>query len=294
MEQIKTFVAVYELGSFQKASERLFLPQPTVSNRIQQLESSLGKKLIVRRKGKNSLTIEGKAFVPYALKILEALEQGQSAIDEISKGGKGRLVIGSTNTLSTYIIPEILRKFIVRFPDIDVYIDSYSTEEIINRVKMRKFQLGFTRYAMNDNSLTFRLIENEHIYLMVSKEHAWAKKKTVSLEEIVKEPLILYQKGTQYRETVDFTFNQFNIPYHVKYEMNNVELIKDLVKSNFGVTLFAPSYMTKELDKGEVVKIPIKRNPFPMRQIFLVYQEEELNSIDKLFIEHVISNVNIS
>lgn len=282
---------MYQLGSFQKASEKLFIPQPTVSHRIHQLEISLGKKLIIRRKGKNRLTIEGKAFAPYALKILEALGQGQLAIEEVNRGEKGRLAIGSTNSFSAHILPEMIKVFVRKFPHIDVMVDSFSTEEIINRVKMRKFQIGFTRYSINDDSLTFHLINNEHINLIVSSNHQWAKKTSIQLNEIVNENLILYQKGTQYRKTVDFTFNRLNIPYHVKYEMNNLEMIKTLVQQDFGVTLFAPSYMKKELENGTLVQISIDKNPFPMRQTFLTYNKDELNSLDKLFIDQIMTSI---
>jgi DNA-binding transcriptional LysR family regulator len=287
LDLIKTFLSVYQLGSFQKAAEQLFLPQPTVSHRMNQLETMLGTKLIVRNKGENRLTIEGKAFVPFALKMVEAFDQGQLAIEEISKGAKGRLVLGSTNSISAYILPDIIKQFLQKFPHIDVKVDSYSTEEIINRVKMRKFQIGFTRFSLNESSLTFRLISSEQIYLIVPRSHHYASWKSVTLKEVVMEPLILYQKSTQYRDTVDFTFNRFNIPYHVKYEMNNLELIKQLVAADFGVTLFAPSYMRSELESGVFVKIPIEKNPFPIRQTFMIYNEKELNSVDKFFINHM-------
>jgi DNA-binding transcriptional LysR family regulator len=97
LEQIKTFLTVYQLGSFQKASEQLFLPQPTVSHRIHQLEKSVGKRLIVRRKSGNQLTLEGKAFYPYALQILQVLAQGKIAVDKAAKQEEVRLEIGSTN-----------------------------------------------------------------------------------------------------------------------------------------------------------------------------------------------------
>jgi len=293
LELIQTFVYVFQLGSFQKAAEKLFLPQPTISHRIHKLESELGKKLIVRRKGENRLTVEGKVFLPFALKMLQAFDQAQAAIEEVDKGEKGRLIIGCTNSYSAYILPETIQLFVQKYPHIDVTVDSFSTEEIINRVKMRKFQIGFTRYATNESSLTFQLLNNERIYLIVSHKHPLAAQKSVTLKEIIAEPLILYQKGTQFRDTLDFVLGQLNVPYHVKYEMNNIELIKQLIHSMIGVTLFTPSYMRRELESGEFVKIPITNNPFPARQIYMIYNKEELNSLDNLFIDHVSQSMKL-
>lgn len=67
-----------------------------------------------------------------------------------------------------------------------------------------------------------------------------------------------------------------------------------MVAADFGVTLFAPSYMRRELESGAFVKIPIEKNPFPMRQTFMIYNEKELNSVDKLFSDHVNSQMDIS
>jgi DNA-binding transcriptional LysR family regulator len=292
LDLIRTFITVIQLGSFQSAAEKLYLPQPTISHRIQKLEADLGKKLIVRRRGENQLTVEGKVFFPFALKLLQTMKQGQAAIDEVNKGETGRLIIGCTNSYSAYILPEIIQLFMQKYPHIDITVDSYSTEEIIHRVKMRKFQVGFTRYATNESSLTFELLNNEQIYLIVSRKHPLAGSKSVTLKEIVNEPLILYQQGTQLRDTLDFVLDRSNISYHVKYEMNNIELIKQLVHSLLGVTLFTPSYMRRELVSGEFVKIPIEDNPFPTRQVYLIYNKEDLNSLDNLFIDHVLSSSN--
>ncbi|GGG00730.1 LysR family transcriptional regulator [Paenibacillus abyssi] len=294
LEQIKTFISVHQLGSFQKAAEQLYLPQPTVSHRIHQLEKNLGKRLIERRKGENRLTLEGKAFVPYALKIIEAIDQGQVAVEKVALGGRSKLEICCTNSLSAYVLTDLLKSFIDKFPQIHIKVQSFSTLEVIHHVKMGSCRIGLSRYSIEDSSLTFRLINNEHIYFIVSSKHPLARKSSISLREVAKQPLILYQKGTQYRETIEFTFNRMNIPYHIHYEMNNLELIKQLVTGNYGATLFAPSYMGEELKSGSLVKIPIRNNPFPMRPTFIVCDKEKLSAEDKLFYDHVIAALAVN
>lgn len=291
LEQIKTFLTVYQLGSFQKASEELFLPQPTVSHRIHQLEKSLGKKLILRKKSGNVLTLEGEAFYPYALKLLEVLEQGQVAVDKAARQEEILLEVCCTNSLSALYLSELLRGFVDRFPQTSIKVHSFATEEVIHAIRMGTCFLGLSRYSVDDPDLTFRLINNEHIYFVVSHKHPLSRRKSISLSEVVQQPLVMYQRGKQYRETVEFVFKRMNLPFQVKYEMNNMELIKQMVIGNYGTTLFAPSYMGRELNSGTLVKIPIVDNPFPMRQTFLVHKKDtQLTSVVKLFYDHILTS----
>ena len=171
LEQIKTFLTVYRSGSFQKAAEQLYIPQPTVSHRIHQLEKSLGKKLIHRRKNGNQLTLEGKAFYPYALQILEILEQGQIAVDKAAKQEEELLEIGCTNSLSNRFLYDLLQDFIHLFPQIRVKVRSFSTGEILQGIRRGTFNIGLCRYSIDDSELSFRLVNSEHIYFIVSAGH---------------------------------------------------------------------------------------------------------------------------
>lgn len=289
LEQIKTFIMVYRSGSFHKAAELLFIPQPTVSHRIHQLEKSLGKKLIHRRKNGNQLTLEGQAFYPYALQILENLEQGQVAVEKAAKQEEALLEIGSTNSLSNMFLFGILKDFIDRFPQTRIRVHSYSTGEVIQAIRRGTFNVGLCRYSVDDSELTFRLVNSEHIFFIVSKDHPWSGYSTVTLEEISRHPLIVYQEGMQYREIIDFVFKQKRLSCQMIYEMNNLELIKQMVADGYGATLFAPSYMGNEISRGALVAIPIEHNPFPMRQTFLVCQKEKMNRVDKMFYDHVLA-----
>jgi DNA-binding transcriptional LysR family regulator len=291
LEQIKTFLAIYHSGSFQKASEELFIPQPTVSQRILQLEKSMGKQLIIRRKSGNQLTPEGKAFYPYALKILEVLEQGQVAVDKAARQEEVQLEIGCTNSLSNLFLFYVLENFMGYFPQTNVKVHSFSTSNVIHAIRMGTFNLGVTRYSIEDSELSFRLLNSEHIYFIVSHKHPWAKRSSVSLQDIERHPLIMYQEGKQYRETIEFAFKRMNLTLNIKYEMNNLELIKQMVAGNYGATLFAPSYMGHEIANNTLVPIPIDANPFPIRQTFVIYNKEKLNAVDKLFLDHLLASV---
>jgi DNA-binding transcriptional LysR family regulator len=292
LEQITTFLTVYQHGSYKKAAEMLYLPQPTVSHRINQLEKELGKSLLMRGKGKVKLTEEGKAFLPYARQILGALNEGQEAVARVGEGATGKLSIGCNNSFAAYVLPDVMDSFIEDYPHVSFKVYTFASSELVRLMKNQHFQLGITTYTSNDSGLIYRPVLSEQTMLFVSPEHRLAKQKCVSLEEILKEPLLTYPKDTQYRKMIDVTLNQFNFRYQTKLETNNLQLIKHFIKRNAGVFLCGCSVMQTEMINKELVSLEIENNPFPLRQVFVAYRENELHSLDYLFIKHFEKRIN--
>lgn len=286
-DQILTFVTIYRTGSISKAAEKLYLPQPTVSHRIKQLERELGKPLLIRVNGTVRLSHEGHTFLPFALSALTALDQGREAIEQLEHGLTGTLSLGCNNSFAGTMLPPILESFLAMHPGIALKVHCYSTEEQIKMLKSKHIQIGITRYTANDPSITFKLLYAHPAYAVISREHPYAERNELSLEEVLKERLILYEAESLHRKKIDMTFKDLNMLYDPHYETNNLQLIKFWIKSTMGIFLSCPLYMQPEIDSGEMVAIPIEHNPFPMNQIFLMYRDENLNSLDRLFMRHL-------
>jgi DNA-binding transcriptional LysR family regulator len=291
LEQISTFLSVYQIGSYTKAAELLYLPHPTISHRISQLEKDLGKSLLIRGKRSIKLTEEGKAFLPHAQRILGDLQKGKEAVQRIGQGATGTLSIGCNNSFA-HALPEIMDSFTAEYPNISIKVYCYPTKELIRMMKNQLFQLCITRYTSNDSEIVYHPVQNEQTKLFVSPEHHFANRGCVSLDEISKEPLITFTSVSQYRKIIDLTLSQFNLTYQAKYETNNLQLMKHFVKRNMGVCLVGNLSMRKEVEQKELVQLEIEHNPFPSTQIFVACLNKELNSLDYLFIKHFEEGIN--
>jgi DNA-binding transcriptional LysR family regulator len=292
LDQIITFLTVYQMGNYQKASDRLYLPQPTISHRISQLEKDLGKSLLIRGKGNVKLTEEGKAFLPHARRILGALQDGKEAVERVALGETGKLSIGCTNVFAAHVLPDVIDTFTQLYPHISIKVYSYAPAELIRMMKNQYFQLGITSYTSNDSQIIYRPVHSEDTKLFVSPNHSFARMKSVPLEQILKEPMITYPKETSYRKSIDLTLSQYNMTYHPRYETNNLQLIIHFLKRNKGIFLSGSLAMRKEIKAGELIQLEIDNNPFPQSQVFITYPEGELNSLDFLFIEHFNNQIN--
>jgi DNA-binding transcriptional LysR family regulator len=292
LDQITTFLKIYQIGSFQEAASQMYLPQPTISHRITQLEKELGKTLLIRGKGKVRLTEGGKAFLPYARQIISAIQEGRDAVSSLEQGAIGKLAIGCNNSFAECILPAALDSFMQDYPKVALKVHCYSPNILVRLMKQREIQLAITRYSSNDRGIVYKSVYSEPVNLIVSPQHRFASLKEISLDEILNETFITYQKDTQYRDILDLTINQFNSTYITKYETNNLRLIKHLITKNVGVHLSGSINMRNEIIKKELVQIKIEPNPFPISQVFIAHLKDELNTIDTLFIKHFENQIN--
>lgn len=125
LDQLITFLKVYQLGSFLEAAKQMYLPQPTISHRITQLEKEMGKPLLIRGKGTVRLTEEGKVLLPYARSIANAVQEAHEAVTSVEKGAIGKLSIGCSNPFTNCILPDALDSFITVYPNISIQVRSY-------------------------------------------------------------------------------------------------------------------------------------------------------------------------
>lgn len=286
LEQIITFLQVYQLQSFKEAAYQMYLPQPTISQRIIQLEKELGKKLLIRSKGKITLTEEGRAFLPYAQYIQGALLEGKEAVNKVEQGTIGKLSIGCNTPLTSSVLPYIIDTFSERYPKVSIDIDTSSTPLLVRLIRQRQIQLAITPHTNGDPGLIYQNVFSEPYCLIVSPTHPFAQKGSVTLEEISHEPLIIYRKNTLYRDMIDIIMIQENLFYKAKFETNNMQLIKHLIKKNAGVHISGKVHMRDEIIKNELVAVSIEPNPFALSRIYVARLNEKVNNLEEEFLEY--------
>jgi DNA-binding transcriptional LysR family regulator len=287
MDQILTFLGVYHTGSFQKAADQLYLPQSTVSNRIKQLERELNKLLFIRSKAGIQLTDEGQTFLPYAQNAINSIEEGRIAVNHLNRGPSGILTIGCNHSFASSFLPRILTEFRGHFPEVSIRVLGNTTRDQIRKMKNNELRLCISRYSLNVPTLTFDNIFQEDLRLIVSLHHPLAKQRFVTMEQIVAEPFISNESDTLHRKTLELTLSHLNLSHEIKNESNNLPLIKHWIKEGCGVFLSGAHLFREDLLRGEVAAVPIVNNPFPPDKVFLMYKNENLNSLELRFVQHI-------
>jgi DNA-binding transcriptional LysR family regulator len=257
LSQVEAFLEVARQRSFTRAAESLYLTQPTISSRIQSLEKGLGCLLFERRSRGVTLTDEGRAFTPYAERALQALRDGQDALLNSREVTGGRLSIGAARNIGAYMLPSILEAFCSRYPRVDLAIRTGRSSDVLEMLLNDEVQVGFGRTLLHREMNSVHLYDEE-IALFVHPQHAFALEGSgVTLFEVGREPLILYDPGSTYYVIINRVCQEAGIAPRVTMQLDSIEATKKMIEQGLGVSLLPVSAVKRELETGTLVQIPI-------------------------------------
>ena len=191
--QIEAFVQVAQHRSFSKAADSLFLTQPSVTARIQSLERDLGESLFERNGRGVRLTEMGTAFLPFARRALKALQEGRDALDGMRNLDIGSLKLGSALTVSTYVLPKILKHYCSTYPGVEVSVHTGRSEQVLQMVLSDDVHCALERTVHHPEIVTIPLYEDD-LVLASAPQHRFAKAGSATIEEVGREQLILFDK----------------------------------------------------------------------------------------------------
>jgi DNA-binding transcriptional LysR family regulator len=283
--QLEAFQQVAIQRSFRRAGEALFLTQPSISARIQTLERELGELLFERQGRTVRLTDAGQAFLPYAERALQAVKEGQAAIEGLRRAASGQLVIGSARIIGTYTLPKIVKHFRERYPGIDVVIRTGRSQEILEMVLADEVQIGLTRQLRHPDVQTTPLYDEE-IVLVTYPRHPFAFAGGTTITQIGREPLILYHKDSTYYTIINEVCREAGIIPHVVMELDSVESTKKMVEQGMGISLLPRSSIERELELGTLTEIQIlDASPIHLPAAAIYRKTERLDYLVRAFLE---------
>jgi DNA-binding transcriptional LysR family regulator len=270
--QIEAFVQVAQHRSFSKAAEALFLTQPSVTARIQSLERDLGEALFERNGRGVRMTEMGAGFLPYARRALKALQDGRDSIEGMRNLDIGSLKLGSALTVSTYVLPKILKKYTTAYPGVEVSVHTGRSEQVLQMVLQDEVHCALERTVHHAEIVTVPLYEDD-LVLVAPPEHRFAQKRGATVEEIGREPLILFDKGSSYNALIQGVFRQHGIVPKTLMEMDTIEATKKMVEEGMGIALLPKVSTEREIEIGRLVTVNVTNATMPRRQISLIYRK---------------------
>lgn len=239
LKQLESFVAVVEHKSFTEAARQLYISQPTISTHIQALEKELQSKLILRTTKSIELTPRGAETYECAVKMLELkdnlLQKWKSEEEKIIR-------IGVSTIPSAYILPEILPDFCEDHPGIFFHSTQSDSQGILEGVLEDKMDVGLVGMKCEDERLScIPFYQDELVVITPVNEHFFElKKRNASMGELLKEPVILREKGSGTKKAADLFLEKEGITekeLKVVAYMNDPEAIKNSVAAGLGISI---------------------------------------------------------
>ena len=269
--QLDAFVQVAAHRSFSKAAEALFLTQPSVTARIKALEKELGEPLFERTGRAVRLTDAGAAFLSYAERVLKDVQEGRDALEALRHGEFGSLRIGSALTISTYVLPKLLKTFRARYPGVEVSIRTGRSEGVLDMLLADEVQVGIVRALVHPDIETVHLYDDE-VILVTDPGHPFARERSADIADVGRQPLIFFDKGSSYYGLVHGVFRDAGIVPRHAMELDSMEATKKMVEEGLGIAILPRVSVERELSLGLLTAVEITGVPRIKRQIALIYR----------------------
>lgn len=256
IENIEAFVYVNHYGSFNKAAEVLFLSQPSVTARIQTLERELDCKLFDRLGKQILLTQKGKQFLPYAQQVLQTIQKGKLHLQ--NRGPRrNELRIGSTVSVSNYLIPDLLPRLSQRFPELTFKLTTAPSDDLVHKLLEREIDLAFVRKLAHPSVQSYSFYEDP-IRLYVYEGHPFAATGQASIQDIRHQTLVFFECGSLDWLRLHRVFENLEHPPHIAFHADNSETAKKLVLQKAGICFLPGLCAKEEVRKGDLIPIEIE------------------------------------
>ncbi len=284
--QLRIFYTVAKHRSFTRAGNELLLTQPAVSIQVQQLEEEYQTKLFDRVGKKVILTEAGKILLNYAASILDLSRQADSALQDLRGLKTGTLNIGAGLTLGAYYVPEIIKGFSKKYPQISIRMHLDNSFQVIENILSFKDDLGFVARVHHQDRLTVFPFFREKLVLITSCSHPRAKKKGLSIHDVEGERFILRERGSATREVVEETLQKSHVPIKVVMELGSNEAIKAAVQAGLGMSIISNRVVLREVKMKTLVTHSFSDTQME-RDLYVVYHKDKyLSSPVQGFIQH--------
>ena len=259
--QLQAFCAVVERRSFSQAAERLGVTQPAVSLQVRALERRLGMRLLDRSGRRVEPTQAGLRLYRGAQRLLQLEEQ---IVNELADEAEGELAgafeIGASTGPGGVVLARLLCEFALSFPSLHVALSVFDTQTIVERVAERTLELGVVGAAPRHRGVEYEPFFHDTVILACPPGHQFAGR-TISLEELKTEQLIVMQDGAGVRRMIEDELRKVGMRLRdldVRIQLGLQESVATAVRAGFGVTFISRSSVENDLATGALVEARIE------------------------------------
>jgi DNA-binding transcriptional LysR family regulator len=237
LRQIEYFIAAGETGSITAASERIAISQPSISTAISHLEQELGVQLFVRHHAQGlSLTPVGHTLLRESKRLVQQAEGLYAVASEASDQIRGQLLVGCFVTLAPMLMPELSHSFAAAFPGAEIRHIENSQESLLDGLRRADVDVAITYDLGIPDGVAFTPLASLPPHIVVGEAHPFARRPSVSLQELVDEPLILLDLPIS-REYFIALFMTEGLQPRIHSRSAHQEVVRTMVANGYGYTL---------------------------------------------------------
>jgi DNA-binding transcriptional LysR family regulator len=277
--QLETFLTIVEIKNFSKAAEVLNITQPTVTERIKNLENELNCDLFQRQGKDVTLTPQGRIFFEYCSKIINYMNKAKDVID---KSKAPILKVGFCPGLSSSFILESISA--LKDDHLRVTVaEGENSAALINKVKNGSIDVVFVRnLVLYDDDLVTEFLFDDKFVLIIGKNHRLADKENIILDDLIYETLICYSSDHPIWSSIEQKLT--SLKEISRLEVENNDMLKTFVKNNWGIS-FSPLLGLDDSEKNQIISKEIKEISEVPNKVYVIYRK---NSLIESYIKKIV------
>ncbi|MFC6591395.1 LysR family transcriptional regulator [Deinococcus lacus] len=283
LRHLRHFIALAEEGHFGRAAERVFVVQQALSSSIRKLEDEVGVPLVTRSTRRVELTPAGHAFLVGARETLERAEEAVQQAHRAARGEVGRLTVGFVGGLAFGGLPEIVRVFRERYPDVSVELRELTAGEQETALRSGQITVGLMLLPVHDPALAVRTLWREPLVAALPATHALAGRGQLSIRDLAGEPFVFFPRHLRaaYFDQVMRWCHAAGFTPQVTQEANEIPTLLSLVAAEVGV--FTPIRFFSRVSLPGVCYLPLE-DP-PLIDIVAAWERERAEPALSAFLE---------
>lgn len=263
IKQLVVFIQVVEQSSFSGAAKVLGMAQASVSERIANLEKEIGARLVNRLGRKVELTQVGRVLLRRAKEIISLRDATVGELNQLLGVRKGSVRLGGSSAPGEYLLPTLLGRFSMQYPELKVSLNIGDSQEMIGNIEQGILEMGFVGARFPHEHIVFKKTWTDQIVLAIHPQHKWAnRKKSISPDELSKEPWIVREPGSGTRIAADKCLKKI-LPggleeVQVIAELGSVTAIKEGIKAGLGVAFVSAVTVASDVKNGSIRILPVE------------------------------------
>ena len=273
---LQTLVMVGELGSLSEAARRLGVTQQAVSARLQALEHSVGRPLLVRGPKGRTLTADGKVIADEAVEVLSALSRFDGVVDRLL-AERYVLRAAASYTVAEYLFPRWLMQLSLAYgaANAQVTVTAVNSATVFNEVLNGLHDVGFVETPDLPAGLHHRLVGRDELVVVVAPSHPWAvgDRPAVTVQDLAATALVCREAGSGTRSSYEQMIRSRHPAVTIappEIELPTTAAIKNAVRWGFAPAVLSLLSVREDLDYGRLCRVKVDSRPF-IREITAVW-----------------------
>jgi DNA-binding transcriptional LysR family regulator len=293
--RLKVFYIVALRLNFTKAATELYITQPAVSKHIQELEETYKTKLFERNGSKIALTPAGKILLEHTKKIFEIYREIDFDMSSFHNERQGLLRLGSSTTISQYIISPVLARFHQKQQDIKVNLLNGNTEQIENALINKEIEIGIVEGQSKNQSIKYVPFIKDELVLVCNTQNPLVKQNEISLEDLKTMKFITRERGSGTLEVIEYALKQVGVKLtdlQIEMQLGNTESIKLYLLNSDCFAFMSIHAVGKELKNNELIVLDVEGLTIE-RYFYIITLLGKSDALSELFIQNISSYYNL-